>query len=161
MEIRKSTPADIPAMMALFESARGIMRSDGNMEQWSGGYPSEELVMRDISLGNSYIVEQGGCPVATFAFIVGVDPTYLKIVGGDWLENTLTYGTIHRLASAPDSHGVARACFDWCWSQCRNLRADTHRDNHIMQHVLESNGFRYCGIIYLADGAERLAYQKI
>ena len=30
-----------------------------------------------------------------------------------------------------------------------------------MQHILQKHGFRYCGIIYLLNGDERLAYQKI
>ena len=29
-----------------------------------------------------------------------------------------------------------------------------------MQRALEKSGFAYCGIIYLASGDERLAYQK-
>ena len=31
----------------------------------------------------------------------------------------------------------------------------------IMQHNIEKHGFTYCGIIYLASGDERLAYQKL
>ena len=30
-----------------------------------------------------------------------------------------------------------------------------------MQHVLESNGFTRCGIIHVADGSPRIAYQKL
>ena len=30
-----------------------------------------------------------------------------------------------------------------------------------MQHLFEKNGFKKCGIIYLEDGSERLAYQLI
>ena len=30
-----------------------------------------------------------------------------------------------------------------------------------MQHNLLKHGFSYCGIIYLANGDERLAYQRI
>ena len=30
-----------------------------------------------------------------------------------------------------------------------------------MQHNIEKHGFTYCGIIYLANGDERLAYQKL
>ena len=30
-----------------------------------------------------------------------------------------------------------------------------------MQHNMKKHGFSYCGIIYLANGDERLAYQKI
>ena len=40
-----------------------------------------------------------------------------------------------------------------------NLRIDTHRDNVIMRHVIDLYGFTYCGIIYLLNGDERLAYQ--
>ena len=43
---------------------------------------------------------------------------------------------------------------------CSNIRIDTHRDNRIMRHNIEKHGFAYCGIIYLANGDERLAYQK-
>ena len=31
----------------------------------------------------------------------------------------------------------------------------------IMQHNIEKHGFTYCGIIYLANGDERMAYQKL
>ena len=38
---------------------------------------------------------------------------------------------------------------------------DTHKDNAIMQHNIVKHGFSYCGIIHLASGDERLAYQKL
>lgn len=50
---------------------------------------------------------------------------------------------------------------DFCFAADRNIRMDTHRDNTIMQHCISNDGFAYCGIIYLANGDERLAYQKI
>ena len=34
-------------------------------------------------------------------------------------------------------------------------------DNQIMQHLLEKNGFTRCGIIHVADGTPRIAYQKL
>ena len=52
-------------------------------------------------------------------------------------------------------------CLQWCYRQIPNLRADTHRDNHILQHILKKHGFQYCGIIYLLNGDERLAFQKL
>jgi len=30
-----------------------------------------------------------------------------------------------------------------------------------MQHVIEKNGFKKCGIIYVKDGSERIAYELI
>ena len=44
---------------------------------------------------------------------------------------------------------------------CQSLRADTHADNKIMQHLLEKNGFARRGIIHVEDGTPRVAYQKL
>ena len=49
---------------------------------------------------------------------------------------------------------------DFSFAHDNNIRIDTHRDNKIMQHNIEKHCFTYCGIIYLANGDERLAYQK-
>ena len=42
--IRKATMQDVPRIIVLIEEARGIMRSCGNMNQWIGGYPSQETI---------------------------------------------------------------------------------------------------------------------
>lgn len=150
---------DIPAMMDLYAQARVFMREHGNPNQWDDSYPSRELLEKDIAFGNSYIVEDDEKNLAaTFAFIKGEDPTYYGIENGAWLNHE-PYGTIHRLAGNPSCHGIASGCIGWCKSQIGNLRADTHEDNKIMQHLLEKNGFVRCGIIHLADGAPRIAYQ--
>ena len=57
--------------------------------------------------------------------------------------------------------GVAAAVITWCLEHCESLRADTHADNKIMQHLLEENGFTKCGIIHVEDGTPRIAYQKM
>lgn len=160
--IRRTHPEEVTLLPDLFEAARGIMRSSGNMKQWTGGYPSIEIIQKDIEAGHSYVcLDAYEKIIGTFAFIPGIDPTYLKIYDGRWLNDTRPYGTIHRLASTPDSHGVAASCIEWCFRQIPNLRADTHRDNSILQHILTKHGFHYCGIIYLLNGDERLAYQKL
>lgn len=41
----------------------------------------------------------------------------------------------------------------------QNIRIDTHADNKTMQHLIEADGFTRCGIIYIADGTPRIAYQ--
>lgn len=162
LQVRKAVLADLPVLMQLYDSGRRIMRRSGNLKQWTGGYPSEEVVAADIHRGHSHLcLDEAGRAVGTFAFIPGADPTYARIYDGTWLDDTHPYATIHRLASREDAQGVAAACFDWCYAQLPNLRADTHRDNHIMQHILLKHGFRYCGIIYLLSGDERLAYQKV
>ena len=160
--IRQATEHDLPTLMGIFEQGKRIMRQSGNLKQWTNGYPGASLVLSDIAQGNCYLCQdEQGKAIGTFAFIPGKDPTYAHIYQGEWLDDTRPYATIHRLASTTDSHGVAAACLDWCYRQVPNLRADTHRDNHILQHILQKHSFAYCGIIYLANGDERLAYQKV
>ena len=162
MKIISGTPNDLPRLIQIYDEARQIMRESGNLTQWEGGYPSEELIKSDIKSGFSYIVEdEGGNIKGCFALIFGEDPTYKVISGGRWTDPDSPYATIHRLASTKDSHGVAQCCFEWCWERINSLRADTHADNTVMQHCLEKAGFSYCGIIFLESGAERKAYQKI
>lgn len=159
--VRAAREEDIPRMMELMASAKAIMRADGNFQQWNSHYPDEEVLLRDIRSGHSFVIEDNGIVHGTFAYIEGADPTYADIFDGQWIDDVQPYAVIHRIASTAGSHGIAAACFSWCWEHSQNLRIDTHRDNHIMRHVIEKFGFRYCGIIYVADGTERLAYQKV
>lgn len=159
--IKKSVVADIPVIMQLLECGRQKMRANGNLEQWTDGNPKQSLIEADINNGNSYILEEDGKAVATFAFIEGPDITYNNIYEGKWKENTLPYHVIHRMASLHGTHGVFKDILKYCFERCNNIRIDTHRQNSIMRNALSKYGFEYCGIIYLLDGAERLAYQQI
>ena len=47
-------------IMEVIGAARKIMRSNGNMNQWTGGYPTRETILSDISNGNGYVVEDKG-----------------------------------------------------------------------------------------------------
>lgn len=160
MKIREETASDIDDIMTCLETARQLMRAYGNNSQWINGYPSRELVKKDIARGISYVGEDENGEIAmTFAFIIGDDPTYTVIEDGRWINN-LPYGTIHRLGSNGNHHGVLRMCVDFCMKKIDNLRLDTHADNMIMQHEAEKLGFKRCGIIYCTDGSPRIAYQK-
>lgn len=174
MTIRKAQLPDLQQIMAVLDDARQIMRSDGNNGQWINGYPSEEIIRNDIENGYGYVVidERDGQDeqiklanidniVAYFAFIPSPEPTYNTIYEGNWLDDTLPYHVVHRIGSTPSSHGIFKTIMDWCFEHDpnRNIKIDTHRDNHIMQHCILSYGFTYCGIIYLTSGDDRLAYQ--
>ena len=161
MKIRPALPEDVPSIMPVLEAAKAIMRAGGNLDQWKDGYPSREVILADISSGAGMVVEDGGVTVGYFAFVPSPDPTYSYIEGGRWLADTRPYHAIHRIGSLPSAHGVFRAIMDWCFTHDPNIRIDTHKDNHIMQHCIVSYGFTYCGIIYLANGDPRLAYQKL
>ena len=158
--IRPTTEADLPEVMAMYAIAGDFMRQHGNATQWVGGYPSASFIREEIGAGHSFICEnEWGVPVGTFCFIAGDDPTYSRIDEGEWLNNE-PYASVHRIASSAKEKGVAKASFEWCFQQCPNIRVDTHRDNRVMQRILEALEFTYCGIIYVSNGTERLAYQK-
>lgn len=161
MKIRHAHTPDIPAIMTVLEAAKGIMRADGNIGQWVNGYPSREVIEADISRAHGYVVEDEAGIAGYFAYIPSPEPTYSYIEGGAWVEDSKPYHVVHRIGSVPEVHGVFRAIMDWCFERDGNIRIDTHRDNHIMQHCILGYGFTYCGVIYLADGAPRLAYQKL
>ena len=161
MTIRPTTYADIEALMAIFAHARAQMIADGNPMQWGDGYPSREQLMNDIQRGVSYIVEHNGQPCATFVFIIAEDPTYAYIEDGQWLDDTLLYGTIHRIASNGERRGIFNTVLHWCSAQCPNIRIDTHQDNARMIHLIEQANFTHCGIIYTRDNSPRMAYQSL
>lgn len=161
MTVRCAYTQDLTSILAVLEAARGIMRASGNTGQWVNGYPSREVVEADISSGHGFVVLDAARIAGYFAYIPSPEPTYSYIEGGAWLEDTLPYHVVHRIGSVPEVHGVFRTIMDWCFEREGNIRIDTHRDNHIMQHCILDYGFTYCGVIYLADGAPRLAYQKL
>lgn len=160
MDIRKATSADYDRIQQIYAYARGQMKKNGNPSQWGDSRPSEALLSEDIQKGRSYVLEQDGQICAVFAFIIGADPTYRVIEEGQWL-NEEPYGVIHRIASDGSKRDVFRTCLAYCQSQISNVRIDTHKDNAIMRHLLDKNGFAKCGTIYVEDGSPRIAYQKI
>lgn len=158
MIVRKSAYDDIPMLLNIFEAAKAIMRSSGNMHQWGSGYPSEAVLRNDIDAGVSYAVcNDDGVIVATMAFIPGPDPTYSVIYDGEWPDE-MPYFVIHRIAVAAPGGGYARRLLDWVFERAATVRIDTHRDNCIMHHILQKYGFKYCGVILLANGDARDAY---
>lgn len=164
IEIKKALPPDLDNIMPIYERARAYMAANGNPSQWINGYPGREDISADIRAGNCYVCVEQGQLHGVFALIFGQEPSYRTIEKGHWLKEE-PYATIHRIASAGTRPGIARLCFSWCQQLCRSrgagLRIDTHADNKIMQHAVEAFGFQKCGIIRLADGSPRIAYQKL
>lgn len=160
MQIRPTTMNDLETIQTIYASARQFMRQNGNQEQWVNGYPSDDLLIEDIHTGISYVCEKEGLIVGTFAFIIDEDPTYAKIYDGHWL-NEEQYGVVHRLGALPSVKGVGTFCLEWCFDQIPNIRIDTHETNVPMQNLLVKLGYQKCGVIYVADGTPRVAFQKI
>ena len=160
MDIRAARAEELDAIMEVYDVARLFMWEHGNATQWPVGSPSRRQIECDIAEGNCYVLMDGGRIVGVFCFVMGEDPTYAVIEGGSW-QSAKPYGTIHRVASAGTARGVARACFEFCAARSAHLRIDTHADNLPMQHVIERFGFERRGIIHIADGSPRIAYEYL
>ena len=159
LAVRPAVMNDIPRILQLVNHSRGIMRANGNFVQWDG-YPGSDLIGSDIDRGIGHVVVADGQAVGYFALLLDPEPTYAYIEDGLWLDDTTPYGTIHRLACAPGVHVIARCAFAWSESRCASIRVDTHKNNHIMLHIIEKFGYSRCGVVYMRDGTPREAFQK-
>lgn len=159
-KIEKAREADLPRILEIYARARQFMRKTGNGGQWGDSFPPKELLADDIKKERLYVVKEENAIHGVFFFLIGTDPTYKKIEQGGWLSDE-EYGTLHRVASDGEAHGIFDAIVSFAWQQIRHLRMDTHENNKVMQHVIKKNGFRECGIIYTDDGTQRIAYEKM
>lgn len=166
MEFRKSSIGDIPEMMKIINQAQEYFKSKG-IDQWQDGYPNEDNLKEDIDADESYVMLIDGKIVATVAISFRGESTYDKIYDGKWLSDG-KYGVVHRVAisEAFKGQGLSHEIMNFSEEKCkeegyRSIKIDTHKDNFVMRGLLEKNGFKYCGVILLEDGAERVAYEKI
>lgn len=166
MEFRKSRVEDIPEMMKIINQAQEYFKSKG-INQWQDGYPNEDNLINDIEEDESYVMLLEGRIVATTAISFRGESTYDKIYNGEWLSNG-KYGVVHRVAISNEfkGQGLSHKIMEFSEEKCkecglRSIKIDTHEENFVMRGLLEKNGFKYCGVILLDDGAERVAYEKI
>lgn len=167
MKFRKSKINDIDDMMHLIESAQNYLE-DEEIPQWNNGYPNKDILKADIEQGSSYVLVEDGKIVGTLAAIFGHDETYDVIDHGDWLTEEDNYVVIHRVAvdKGLKGQGIAPKMFKEIEKMAKvhkkdSIRIDTHKKNDSMLSLIEKLGFRYCGIIYVDDGSERVAYERV
>lgn len=149
------------AMDIIHEGQRHLMEQ--GIDQWQGGYPSEELVASDLDAGRGYFLCKDEAVLGYLVIDFDGEPAYNKI-DGKWLTNG-DYVIVHRFAlkSNARSKGMASKTFELVSAIARekgvhSLKIDTSPENKKMVHLLEKNGFSYCGIIFYEG--ERVAYEK-
>lgn len=157
--IEPAKETDLPRILEIYAFARDFMAKTGNPTQWGTTHPPREQLEGDISRQKLYVAKREGEIRGVFYFCVEEDPTYAVIHGGAWAENS-PYGVIHRIAS-DGSGGLVKAAVEFALGNISHLRIDTHEDNRVMQRAVEKAGFSRRGIIYIADGTPRIAYDLI
>ncbi len=144
----------------IYKNARKLMKNTNNPLQWGDFHPPVSLIKKFIKNNELYkLVNENNEILGVFAFIIGEDETY-KIIEGNW-KNDSKYGTLHSVASSLKEKDVFKDICDFAKSKTNHLRIDTHEDNKIMQKQILKNDFTYQGIIYIASGDSRLAYEWI
>ena len=169
MIIRKATLKDLDSLMPIFDEARGTIAKLG-INQWQDGYPSYDVISEDIDKNRSYAVEQDGIICGTFVLVDDGEILYDTIYDGHWLtgDESQDYVAIHRVAIsvAKRGSGISTAMINYAADYAKglgraSLRIDTHEGNVVMRRMLEKHGFVHCGTIHLANGAPRVAYEKM
>lgn len=168
--LRLATPEDLPAITGIIEEAKAYLKEQG-IDQWQGAYPAANHLEQDIKDQLTYVLMVGDEIAGTAALWLGIDPMYLHIEGGEWINGPeARYSAIHRVAVSSKFRGqrLSEKMISGLLTIARSLgykdvRVDTHPENKGMQHVITSNGFDYKGIIHMEDGdnSERYAYQII
>lgn len=164
--LRPMEEADLPQVMRIVAQAQAYLAAQG-IDQWQNGYPDEAAFRSDIRRGNGYVLAEGETVQGVCAIVFDGEPTYDRIYEGAWTTPE-PYAAIHRVAvdAALRGTGAADALMQSAERVVREkgfqgIRIDTHRQNVVMQRMLARNGFSLCGVIYLQDGAERVALEKV
>lgn len=166
MRFRKSTYDDISEIMNLVNQAKEYLKIQG-INQWQDGYPNENVIRNDISNGESYVLIYEDRVVGSSTICFSGEKTYNEIFNGQWLTND-NYIVMHRVVVHNDFKGrglfgeiICKAEEVASLNNVNSIKIDTHKENLAMQKALTKNGFIKCGIIYLENNDERIAFEKI
>ena len=162
--LRKAQIPEAEIIWQILQQAIERRRKDGS-NQWQDGYPNQEVVKTDISLGKGYVLEIDNAIAAYAALVFNDEPAYKEIIG-DWLTND-DFLVIHRVAVSNDflGKGIAVLLFqkleDFAKeNQVFSIKVDTNFDNLAMLHILEKLNYQYCGEVYFR-GSARKAFEKV
>jgi len=152
-------------MLSIVAMAQKYLAAQG-VDQWQDGYPNERVMAGDIHDGAAYVLERRGQVIGIATVLFTGEPTYAVIEDGAWASPE-PYACIHRIALAATARGSGASGELMAGAErlirergVWGVRVDTHRDNRVMRGMLQKNGYAACGVIYLADGQPRVAFEK-
>lgn len=164
MIFREAKIEDIDTIAEIIAAASSRLGAAG-VDQWQRGYPNRGSIERDVeaSVGRVLTLDSGEI-VAYGALIYSGEKAYEELTGGEWLREG-GYAVIHRLCVASKYVGYGYSRHFMCQAevqaaeQVASMRIDTHPENKIMQSLIASLGYTYCGDVVIES--RRLAYEKL
>lgn len=164
MEFRISVREDIDRDWEIIREARQFLRDRG-VDQWQKEYPNRDSVEQDVNAGNGYVITHEG-RIVCYACISFDGEVCYESLRGTW-KSIQPYAVIHRLAidNTYKGKGIASLMFRHAERLCasrgiHSIKIDTDQDNAIMRHLLEKNGYEYCGVVTF-DNSDKIAFEKL
>ncbi|MBU3182312.1 GNAT family N-acetyltransferase [Clostridium psychrophilum] len=165
MKFIRATEENASSIINIIKQAQDYFKKN-KINQWQDNYPNFKIVKNDIINKNGYVLLKDNSVVCTVVVTFDGDKNYKCIYNGKWASNN-KYAVIHRMAIDCNCKGIGlssvivknieKICLD---KGIHSIRVDTHKENLSMKRLLQKNGFQYCGIIYLEDKSERIAFEK-
>lgn len=161
--IRKALPEDIDSIMVIVRDAQRALAELG-IDQWQDGYPTRDIILRDIDLGQGYLCDDATEGIIGYSVIVLTgEEAYRQIDASQW-NTSSDYVVVHRLCirNALRRKGIATELMQYAITKAKKanfngFRIDTHKGNIRMLSLLERLGFKHTGRI-LYESGEREAF---
>lgn len=162
--LEPAKPEELSLCISILREGRAFQQEQG-FTQWTDGYPNPALIEQDIREQQGYLFKADGEAAGYLYLSFDGDPTYPDIEG-QWRAD-IPYAVVHRIAFSRRfaGRGLSTVAFGAVQQLCEkkgfhSIRIDTDKKNQRMQHVLEKNGFKFCGYV-LFEGDKKWAYEKL
>lgn len=176
-----ATPADYPAVLEVFHSAKDALKQIG-IDQWQLGVPSPQHFEADIAAQKGRVCEVASQVAAYCALSDTPSEFYPQVAGRGWTYPEAPYLQINRLAVHQNfaRQGLAGKLLGFALAEAQrhneqqllevetstltapwHVRLDTHPGNIRMHRLLENLGFTCAGTVtYPMPGENtRLCYE--
>ena len=148
----------------IIEAGRRFQQEQG-FTQWTNDYPNQTVIMQEKKKKKGFVIKVEGIIAGYMCIDFDGEPAYSDI-DGKW-QTEERYAVVHRMAFSQQYRGIGLADITWrliedfcCQNRIYYIRVDTDTSNKRMQHILEKNGFKQCGVIVF-QGSGKFAYDKV
>lgn len=162
MILRKAGTGEEKIAYQCIEDDRVYHKSLGFV-QWHPNYPTLATIEDDVKNGVGFVFAEDDAILGYCCIVIGDEPAY-HVIDGEW-KTERAYAVVHRMAFAEScrGNGLSSEAFSLIKEYCKDkridaIRVDTQDENKVMQHILNKEGFEYCGLVTF-DGGPKLAYE--
>lgn len=164
MEFRQASNSELDKSWEIIREARQFLKDQG-IDQWQKEYPNRDTIAEDVEKGSGYVLTEHDLILGYVCISFEWETAY-ETLRGAW-KSTWPCAVVHRLAIAGGhkGKGLASLMFHHTEELCKargihSIKIDTDMENGIMKHLLEKNGYSYCGVITF-DNSDKIAYEKL